>query len=84
MSSPLFLKHIHLYRNRQGWNLYDPVLTSLTTIQNLQQPKKNPGIHEINKNNVEVKFKYKNNWLFLLYNVLMYISYDIDDVTVCQ
>lgn len=43
----------------------------------------NQVLREINgkKNHVEVKSKLKNNWLFLLSNVLMYIIDVKDDVT---
>lgn len=42
--------------------------------QNLQLPWKNHRLHEINHNDVRLKFLYKTTWLFLLSNKLMYIN----------
>lgn len=43
--------------------------------QNLQLPRKNHRLNEINHiNDVRLKFLYKTTWLFLLSNKLMYIN----------
>lgn len=69
-----FLKNNRLWCIALWKQKYNSVLSSLSISRNLQRHKKNHGLHEMTSNSNSCAMK---NWVFLLFNVLVYMNNNV-------